>query len=414
MGEPSQNSKQALREPSKEAGSQGDHPTCLLQGQEKKFHNVSLKDIIILEVCAGSARLTKTARGMGFKGVAIDHSDKRSCGVDICIFDLTDPGQLQDLLEYIRRDADRVALVWIAPSCGTASRARERPIPGQKNCPKPLRSSRQPDPLDGLSGVDKLKVELANQLYDSVRQITECAVDCGICVAIENPTNSHYWDTTPTKAILDKYGDNRVTFHACAHGGTRDKSTTIWQSAAWFDSMALLCDGKHAHDSWRPVVKDGKMTFPIAQEASYPYLMCERIVACVASMGKSQGAVCIDSFQVQNEMQQSTQQRRIAMGALPRGSKIKPLVAEFQSYEVVHCNPQQQPRQIDSVLQTMPKGSRVTHRRLITGDDFRGSEIFKGLTEDRKALIDGCDAIEACTVGKPAEPLEFLDRALVG
>ena len=98
MGEPSQNSKQACREPSKEAGSQGDHPTCLLQGQEKKFHNVSLEDIIILEVCAGSARLTKTARGMGFKGVAIDHSDKQSCGVDICIFDLTDPAQLQDLL----------------------------------------------------------------------------------------------------------------------------------------------------------------------------------------------------------------------------------------------------------------------------------------------------------------------------
>ena len=122
---------------------------------------------------------------------------------------------------------------------------------------------------------------------------------------------------------------NRVTFHACAHGGTRDKSTTIWQSAAWFDRMALLCDGKPAHDSWRPVVKDGKMTFPTAQEASYPYLMCERIVACVASMVKSQGAVCIDSFQVQNEMQQSTQQRRIAMGALARGSKIKPLVAEF-------------------------------------------------------------------------------------
>ena len=78
----------------------------------------------------------------------------------------------------------------------------------------------------------------------------------------------------------------------------------------------------------------------------------------------------------------------------------------------MHCNPQQQPRQIDSVLQMMPKGSRVTHRRLITGDEFRGSEIFKGLTEDRKALIDGCDAIEACTVGKPAEPLEFLDRAI--
>ena len=109
---------------------------------------------------------------------------KRSCGVDICVFDLTDPSQLSDLLEYIRRDAERIALIWTAPSCGTASRARERPIPGVKSCPKPLRSVDLPDALDGLSGLDKYKVEMANQLYDAVLQITECGVELGICVAI--------------------------------------------------------------------------------------------------------------------------------------------------------------------------------------------------------------------------------------
>ena len=57
-------------------------------------------------------------------------------------------------------------------------------------------------------------------------------------------------------------------------------------------------------------------------------------------------AVHIDNFQQQNELQQSTQQRRIAMGALPRGSKIKPLVAEFQRCENVHCDPQQQPHEL--------------------------------------------------------------------
>ena len=65
----------------------------------------------MLEICAGSARLTKTARGMGFKGVAFDHSNKRSCGVDTCIFDPTDPSQLQDLFEYIQRYADLAALI---------------------------------------------------------------------------------------------------------------------------------------------------------------------------------------------------------------------------------------------------------------------------------------------------------------
>ena len=203
------------------------HQTSATEG---KFHNMNVEDIIILEVCAGSARLTKIARAAGFKGVAIDHSTKRSCGVDICVFDLTDPSQFSDLLEYIRRDADRIALIWIAPSCGTASRARERPIPGVKSCPKPLRSVDLPDASDGLSGLDRYKVEMANQLYDAVLQITECGVELGICVAVENPTNSHYWNTTPTKTLMDKFGDQRVTFHACAHGGSRDKLTTMWQS----------------------------------------------------------------------------------------------------------------------------------------------------------------------------------------
>ena len=215
-------------------------------GSQAKFHNISVEDIIIIEVCAGSARLTKAARAMGFKGVAVDHSDKRSCGVDICIFDLTDPLQLQDLLEYIRKDASRIALIWIAPSCGTASRARERPIPGQKSCPKPLRSTSQPDGLDGLAGLDKYKVEMANQLYDAVFHITECAVELDVCVAIENPTNSHYWNVESTTKIRSRFGGNFVTFHACAHGGTRDKSTSIWQSHKFFDSLELKCDKKHA------------------------------------------------------------------------------------------------------------------------------------------------------------------------
>ena len=105
---------------------------------DPKFHNVNVEDIIIIELCAGSARLTKAARTMGFKGVAVDHSDKRSCGIDICIFDLTDNTQLSNLLDYIRKDASRIPLIWAAPSCGTASRARERPIPGHKSCPKSL------------------------------------------------------------------------------------------------------------------------------------------------------------------------------------------------------------------------------------------------------------------------------------
>ena len=379
---------------------------------DSKFHNVSVEDIIVIEICAGSARLTKAARTMGFKGVAVDHSDKRSCGIDICIFDLTDDTQLSNLLDYIHKDASRIALIWVAPPCGTASRARERPIPGHRSCPKPLRSLLQPDGLDSLAGWDKYKVETANQLYDAVYAITQCAVQLGICVAIENPTNSHYWNVASTLKIQKEFGDNFVTFHACAHGGTRDKSTSIWQSQHYFDSLALKCDRKHSHASWRPAMKDGRLQFPTAEEAAYPHLLCERIIACVMTQVLKMGAVSIESFHKQIELQQSTQQRRIAMGALPRGNKIKPLVAEFQRYDTLPCDPQQQPKQIDAKLRSYPKGARVTHRRLINGDEFRGSEVFLKLGQADRAVFTQCESVEICTVGVPAEPLVFLDRAI--
>ena len=365
---------------------------------DSKFHNVSVEDIIVIEICAGSARLTKAARTMGFKGVAVDHSDKRSCGIDICIFDLTDDTQLSNLLDYIHKDASRIALIWVAPPCGTASRAR----------PKPLRSLLQPDGLDSLAGWDKYKVETANQLYDAVYAITQCAVQLGICVAIENPTNSHYWNVASTLKIQKEFGDNFVTFHACAHGGTRDKSTSIWQSQHYFDSLALKCDRKHSHASWRPAMKDGRLQFPTAEEAAYPHLLCERIIACVMTQVLKMGAVSIESFHKQIELQQSTQQRRIAMGALPRGNKIKPLVAEFQRYDTLPCDPQQQPKQIDAKLRSYRKGARVTHRRLINGDEFRGSEVFLKLGQADRAVFTQCESVEICTVGVPAEPLVFL------
>ena len=75
--------------------------------------------------------------------------------VSTFVSELADPEQLESLLQYIRKYA---VAIWIAPSCGTASRARERPMPGRMRGPLPLSLDR-PDQLDGLSGVDKIKVE---------------------------------------------------------------------------------------------------------------------------------------------------------------------------------------------------------------------------------------------------------------
>ena len=71
----------------------------------------------------------------------------------------------------------------------------------------------QPDQLEGLTGSDKIKVEKANMLYDSVYAIASLACTLHIFLAIENPTNSHYWRTSPMQQLSKRFPHHYVTFH---------------------------------------------------------------------------------------------------------------------------------------------------------------------------------------------------------
>ena len=182
----------------------GDHPKGIRSSEftmqyGSKFSGKLLGDLIFVEICAGSARLTRTAREAGFNGIAVDHTDKRTCGIDICVFELEDQEQVNDLCAFLEAEAENIAAVWIAPSCGTASKARERRLPQLVRLgiqvPIPLRSNEQPDQIDGLADTDKLKVEKANMLYNAVEQITRTTCRANIFTGIENPGNNHYWGT---------------------------------------------------------------------------------------------------------------------------------------------------------------------------------------------------------------------------
>ena len=220
----------------------------------QKFSGKLVSDLIFVEICAGSAKLTRTARDAGFTGIAIDHTSSRSCGIDICILELEDQSQVDELCNFLEAEAANIAAIWIAPSCGTASRARERRLPQLQQLgvevPVPLRSETQPDQLDGLDGTNKIKVEKANLLYNAVEQITRTACKAGIFTGIENPGNSHYWGTTPMANIIAEFGSKYVNFHNCCHGGWRDKLTAVWVNDDWIDSLEARCDKSHEHKSW--------------------------------------------------------------------------------------------------------------------------------------------------------------------
>ena len=83
-------------------------------------------ELWVYELFAGSARFCKACRDLGFKVLGFDSSNINSCSA-VAKLDLTQgPAQriVWDLLA-----ACRPFHVHAAPPCGTASRARERPLP---------------------------------------------------------------------------------------------------------------------------------------------------------------------------------------------------------------------------------------------------------------------------------------------
>ena len=128
------------------------------------------------------------------------HDKSRSSGPHIALYDLNDQSQFDALVEFIRLEKHRIIWVHFAPSCGTASRARERPLKALEKqgyrLPKPLRSHEFPLGVPGLKGTDKYRTETANITYSRTAVLATMLHEWGIAISIENPLNSIFWCQT--------------------------------------------------------------------------------------------------------------------------------------------------------------------------------------------------------------------------
>ena len=77
---------------------------------------------MVIEVFAGTARLSQSCQAMGFRTLAVDKSARRSRYAIHCL-DLTQSDDVQALLDIIALEAGQLALVHLAPPCGTSSAA---------------------------------------------------------------------------------------------------------------------------------------------------------------------------------------------------------------------------------------------------------------------------------------------------
>ena len=142
--------------------SEGSRPSGIDPAPGKKIHathGILISEYVCIEVCAGSAKLSRAFKDVGFATIPIDWANNRHTSRVRCLqMDLTRPES--KLLFDQLVDAGNIAYVHFAPPCGTGSKARERPISAADRLrgapePKQLRSDEYPLGFPWLQGVDK-------------------------------------------------------------------------------------------------------------------------------------------------------------------------------------------------------------------------------------------------------------------
>ena len=234
-------------------------------------------------------------RQSGFSVLSIDHESNGAL-VPIVTLDLTSNSGQSILWDVLA--SPNLLGVHMGLPCGTASRAREKPVSAQLQAqgapnPPPLRSATCPLGLPGLSQYHQAKVTSANELYALAVEILLFCVDNDVVVSIENPANSWLWaalvqlslrhSTSAARALnwLEK-----VVFHACCHGSTRRKATGWLGTPNVYTALAATCQGDHPHEPWGVRWTAGSWVFDTSAEAAYPVLLAQRAAECMVKLAK--------------------------------------------------------------------------------------------------------------------------------
>ena len=95
----------------------------------KRLDGFRLDEVMVLEIFAGTALLSRAIRDVGMSAMAVDKDSQRAQSVHIATYDLNEPDQVAALSDFIVKHSHIILWAHFAPSCGTASRARGRPLP---------------------------------------------------------------------------------------------------------------------------------------------------------------------------------------------------------------------------------------------------------------------------------------------
>ena len=302
-------------------------PSSSLSSFQKLLHRVrgkSSQSLICIELFSGTGRLTACLRRFGFQSsFGIDHLSEKAVAPMIVLDLLAANGQ-KHLWEVLSEP--HVVYVHMAPPCGTSSRARLRQW---KGAPPILRTDRDPDGVAGLSTNMQSRVDKANVLYKICTIVCHPCHAKGILYSCENPFNSFMWKTKHFRRFLNTVPHFQTALHHCMFGSSRQKKTLLVHNCVGLQSMAVLCDGQHEHDSWG-MVKDKWAT---SLETTYPWPLAKAMAQCIRGQLESAG-VSFPATRLQ-DLDHVVQASRAYSGVQTR-KRLPPLVPEFRQIVTLH------------------------------------------------------------------------------
>ena len=233
-----------------------------------------------------------------------------------------------------------LAFVHIAPPCGTCSRALEKPVPGMKRPPQPMRSEDHPLGLPGLeerSPICAARVRAANDLYVLVAEILDFLMQASIMWSVENPRNSLFWWKPAMQPIIFHAEVAATHFQHCAYGGERDKWTKLLHfPGGAFASVCRTCPGvstTHTHAPWGRLASGG---FATELEAVYPDGLCAALADVVQKFLNAKELPPLPVVRARGTAQQRRHRpERLVAGRQPRGGAARQLLPEFREVVTV-------------------------------------------------------------------------------
>ena len=176
-----------------------------------------------------------------------------------------------------------------APNCCTFSRAREYPIPGVTNPPKPLRSESFPegipDVVQDLPVAKRRKLSLDTDMANLAADRCLEAHRNGRYFSLENPMNSLARHLTTWRRLEREPGVLTTFYHACMFSPCKRRKAQILihNIPGLVERVGLTCENSRLcsrtgerHLPWRPTVVNGRVSsFATADEREYPQAFCE-------------------------------------------------------------------------------------------------------------------------------------------